>query len=370
MSRPLRVLLIEDSESDAGLIVRHLENAGYGVEASCIETAGALRAALAGPAYDVIIADYRLPKFGAPEALAMLRESGHDIPFVVVSATIGEERAAAMMKAGAQDYVMKSNLARLAPAVGREIRDAQARRELQRLEAQFRQAQKIESVGRLAGAVAHDFNNLLTVIAGYADMGLSRVSPEDELYEAFARIDEAAKRAADLACRLLAFSRPQHAAPRNLLLNELVSDFKKMLAPVLGETIRLELSLDPHAGVIHADPGQFEQILMNLAVNARDAMPDGGRLAIETAPIPETGQIQLKVCDTGVGMSPDVMARIFEPFFTTKAEGKGTGLGLATVFGIVSQIQGTIEVTSEPGRGTTFILRFPDAARNVAHPAE
>jgi two-component system, cell cycle sensor histidine kinase and response regulator CckA len=179
------------------------------------------------------------------------------------------------------------------------------------------------------------------------------------LHEAFAQIDDAAKRAADLAHRLLAFSRPQTPRPRDVVLNDLVRNFEKMLAPVLGKGIQLEVSLDPARESLHADPGQIEQILMNLAVNARDAMPEGGRLRIETASIPATRQIQLEVSDTGIGMSPAVMARIFEPFFTTKAEGKGTGLGLATVYGIVKQTQGTIEVASEPGRGTTFTLLFP-----------
>ena len=164
-------------------------------------------------------------------------------------------------------------------------------------------------------------------------MGLSELTPQDHLHEVFAQIDDAARRAADLARRLLAFSRPQPAAPRDFVLNELVRNFEKMLARVLGETIQLDVSLDPCAGVIHADAGQIEQILMNLAVNARDAMPEGGRLGIETTSIPATRQIQLSVSDTGVGMSPAVMERIFEPFFTTKAEGKGTGLGLATVYG-------------------------------------
>jgi signal transduction histidine kinase len=369
MSRPLRVLFIEDSESDMGLSVRQLENAGYEVSANRVQTAEALRAALANPTYEAIIADYRMPRFDAPAALAIVRESGQDIPFLVVSGTIGEERAVEMMKAGAHDYVMKSNLARLPAAVEREIGDALARRELRRteqerkrLEEQFLRAQKMESIGRLAGAVAHDFNNMLTVISGYAEFGLSELTPEDHLYEAFSEIAAAAKRAADLAARLLAFSRPQATAARNIVLNELVRDFEKMLSRVLGGAVQLEVSLDPRAGALHADPGQLEQILMNLAVNAKDAMPEGGRLTIETSSVPASRQIQLRVRDTGAGMSPEVMARIFEPFFTTKAEGKGTGLGLATVYGIVQQARGSIEVASEPGRGTTFSLRFPEVA--------
>jgi len=369
MNQPLRLLLIEDSESDAGLIVRHLESAGYDVRMNRVQTADALRAALANPEYDVIIADHHLPQFDAPTALAIVREGGHDIPFLVVSGTIGEDRAVAMMKAGAHDYLMKNNLARLAPTVGREIRDALARKDLrraeaerQRIEEQFRQAQKMDSIGRLAGAVAHDFNNLLTVITGYAQFGLSELTPEDHLHEAFVQIDNAARRAADLAHRLLDFSRPQTAASREVDLNDLVRNFEKMLTRVIGDAIKVDVSLDPRAGALHADPGQIEQILMNLAVNARDAMPEGGRLGIETAFIPATRQIQLSVSDTGIGMSPAVMAHIFEPFFTTKAEGKGTGLGLATVYGIVKQTQGTIEVASEPGRGTTFALLFPATA--------
>jgi signal transduction histidine kinase len=215
------------------LIVRHLESGGYHVDATRVETAAGLRAALASPAFDAVIADYHLPQFDGPTALAIVRESGRDVPFPVVSGTIGEERAAAMMRAGANDYVMKTNLMRLTPAVEREIRDALARRELrlaeaekQRIEGQFRQAQKMESIGRLAGTVAHDFNNILTVITGYAEFGLSELTPQDKWYEAFAQINDAAKRAAELVHSLLAFSRPQPAAPRAVVLNELLRNFE------------------------------------------------------------------------------------------------------------------------------------------------
>ena len=369
MSQPLRVLLIEDSESDAALIVRHLSQAGYAVETTRVETADALRAALENPAYDAIIADYQLPQFDAPAALAIARQSGHDIPFLVVSGRVGEERAVALMKAGAQDCVMKNNLSRLGPAVAREMGDAVARRSLRlaeaerrRIEEQLRQSQKMESIGRLAGAVAHDFNNMVTVIAGFARIGISELAPEDPLYDSLVQIDQAAQRAADLASRLLAFSRPQPAQPRNVVLNKQVRSFEKMLTPVLGKTIQVHLNLDHGEPTLHADPGHIEQILMNLAVNARDAMPTGGRLTIETRLLPATRQVLLRVSDTGTGMTPEVAARIFEPFFTTKGEGKGSGLGLATVYGIVKQTQGTIEVASEPGRGTTFTILFPTRA--------
>ncbi len=361
MSQPLRVLLVEDLESDAALIVRHLETAGYQVDATRVETAAGLRAALAEGAYDAVVADYHLPQFDAPTALSMVRENGRDTPFLVVSGTVGEERAVAMMKAGAQDYVMKSNLARLAPAVAREIQEALSRREHRKLEEQFRQAQKMECIGRLTSSVAHDFNNLLMVISGYAQLGLEQVPPPSEVYDAFAEISNAANRASDLASRLLAFSRPHAAARQRIVLNELLLNFEKMLRPVLGGSIRLDLSLDPSAGALFGDASQIEQIVMNLAVNAKDAMPDGGRLRIETAPLADARQVQLRVTDTGMGMSPEVRARIFEPFFTTKPEGLGTGLGLATVYSIVKQAEGSVEVDSEPGKGTTFTFLFPVA---------
>lgn len=229
MTQSLRLLLVEDSESDAALIVRQLEKAGYTVQADRVQDAPALHAALTGTDYDVVISDHQLPQLDAPAAVAIVREHDDDVPILVVSGTIGEERAVATMKAGAQDYLMKDNLVRLAPAVAREIREAADRRALRRteverkrLEEQFRQAQKMESIGRVTGAVAHDFNNLLTVISGYVQMGKNELTPEDSLYEILSEIGEAARRAADLAARLLAFSRPQPSALRDFVLNDSV----------------------------------------------------------------------------------------------------------------------------------------------------
>ncbi len=240
------------------------------------------------------------------------------------------------------------------------------------LEEQFRQAQKLESVGRLAGGVAHDFNNLLTVISGYTHMVQEDIALEDRLREPLEQVARAASRAADLTRQLLTFSRKQISAPKKAAVNELLGGVEKMLRRLIGEDIRLTLSLSPDAGAISVDPGQFEQVIMNLAVNARDAMPQGGRLAIETASvvagdasahsplaIPPGVYASVTVSDTGTGMSSEAMAHVFEPFFTTKEAGKGTGLGLSTVYGIVKQSGGFIWADSTPGMGCVFRMLFP-----------
>jgi PAS domain S-box-containing protein len=244
--------------------------------------------------------------------------------------------------------------------------------ERRKLEAQLLQSQKMESVGRLAGGVAHDFNNLLGVITGYAELLQRRLPKDPKLEKYLDDILKAAHRAADLTRQLLAFSRRQVLQPRILDLNEVVAEMEKMLRRLIGEDVRLVMSLAAKLPSIQADAGQLEQVLMNLVVNARDAMPQGGRLVIETASLQldaKSASIHagmgpgsfavLAVSDTGQGMSAEVRAQIFEPFFTTKAPGKGTGLGLATVHGIVKQSGGHVFVYSEPGRGSTFKVYLP-----------
>jgi len=244
--------------------------------------------------------------------------------------------------------------------------------ERRRLETEFQQAQKLESVGRLAGGVAHDFNNLLSVIGGYSEMTLAGVTEGTPLYKDLMQIKRAADRAAGLTRQLLAFSRRQVLSPEVLNVNTIIGEAEKMLRRLIGEDINLQLNLAEDLGQTMADPGQVEQVLLNLSVNARDAMPQGGTLAVATANVnltdalvsthanvPAGRYIRISVSDTGIGMSPELLDKIFEPFFTTKESGKGTGLGLANVYGIIKQSEGHIITESKPGVGTTFHIFLP-----------
>jgi PAS domain S-box-containing protein len=240
------------------------------------------------------------------------------------------------------------------------------------LERQLRMAQKMEAIGRLSGGIAHDFNNLLGVIIGYSGVLKKSLDKSQPTYEYAMEIEKAGQRAASLTRQLLAFSRQQVLTPSVLSLNSLVSDMEKMLPRLLGEDINVSLSLEPALGNVKADQSQIEQVIMNLAVNARDAMPSGGKLQIQTAnveldlvytrdhPGSKAGSyVMLAIADSGTGMSPETIAHIFEPFFTTKGVGEGTGLGLATVYGVVKQSNGYIWVDSAPGKGSTFQIYLP-----------
>ncbi len=250
---------------------------------------------------------------------------------------------------------------------------------LREAEEQLRQAQKMEAIGRLAGGVAHDFNNLLSVIFGYSGFMQEDLAPNDPLRENIEEIVKATRRASDLTQQLLLFSRRQVQTLRTLNLNELVTNTERMIRRVVGEDIELVFRPGASLGCVRADVSNVEQVLVNLVVNARDAMPTGGRLTIETAnvdlgkdyPLTHFGErqgphVMLSVSDTGMGMDQATQSRIFEPFFTTKGQGKGTGLGLSIVFGIVEQHGGSIWVYSEPGQGTTFKVYLPRTEQAAA----
>lgn len=266
--------------------------------------------------------------------------------------------------------------------VNRDVTERKKSEEVLRLkEEQLRQSQKMEAVGRLSGGIAHDFNNLLGVIIGYSEVLEGNLEGNDALQKKVMEIKKAGTRASSLTRQLLAFSRQQVMQPEILDLNLVVNDLAKMLRRLIGEDIEIEILDEPGLGKVKADLSQLEQVIMNLVVNARDAMPEGGKLTISTSnvelgadvvaklPYVQTGPyVQLCVADTGTGMDAETMLHIFEPFFTTKEKGKGTGLGLATVYGVVKQSEGYIWVDSEPGKGTTFKVYLPLAVRGVAAP--
>jgi|HubBroStandDraft_2_1064218.scaffolds.fasta_scaffold10782_3 two-component system cell cycle sensor histidine kinase/response regulator CckA len=374
MSESIRLLMVEDSKDDAELALRLLRRGGYEIVSQCVETPQGFIGALNRESWDLVVCDYSMPQFSGLEALGILRARSTKTPFIFLSGTMGEETAVAALQRGAQDYVMKNNLRRLVPAVGRVLRDAEEGRARDRLQRQVYQLQRFEAIGRLAGGVAHDFNNLLGVISGFAELGTEE-APDIRTKERFQRIYDQAKHGAALTSQLLAFARRQLLQPRYVDINNLITKTLELLGSSLGKDIKIETCLTSDSVVTLADPTQIEQVLMNLLWNARDAMPRGGQIVIatrtveiedefvKTHPYAKRGQyLSIVVSDTGAGMDSATRDRIFEPFFTTKDVGKGPGLGLATVYGIVKQHDGIVEVQSEPGYGTVFQVFLPATA--------
>jgi two-component system, cell cycle sensor histidine kinase and response regulator CckA len=502
MKKSLNVLIVEDSEDDAQLMLRALRMNGYEVRHERVDTPEAMHDALATGTWDIVLSDSAMPCFSGAAALEMLKNKGLDIPFILVSGTIGEERAVELMKAGAQEFISKGNLARLAPAVERgtqevgerrgrieaenALRESEARyrnllesvtdyiytvevandlpmasshgpgclavtgyspeefeedpllwyrmvheedrqavldqakklltahavplehriihknggirwvrntpvlrndheghmlaydglisdiTERRALEMQLHHVQKMESLGTMVGGIAHDFNNILMVITGYMGLMENLIENGDPLSQNVREVLIAVDRAARLTRSLLAFGRKQDMAARPVNLNAVISGFEKMLLRLLREDIELEISLAREDLVIMGDQAQLEQVMMNLAINARDAMPIGGILTVYTMPF-EMGQdfprhngfgepgkyAILEISDNGEGMDEETRHKIFEPFFTTKEVGKGTGLGLSVCHGIISQHNGYIICNSKPGVGTTFRIYLP-----------
>jgi len=500
-TRPLRALLVEHSRDDAERILFQLSESGFRVDHTLVETKEQFRTALAENDYEVVLADYRLPGWTGIDALCALRQAGKDIPFLLITGTLGEEAAVECLKQGVNDYILKDHLARLPIALMRALTEkalrdentqaqenlrlsearnrdlvensvyaifrvstdgnlldanpalfrilgcaegdelktlnlasdlfrfpeqhaqlmaacrehgqihgaeAEWRRrdggnlsvrlhlrcvsraghpdalevmaedvtEVRAMERQLRQSQKFEAIGQLAGGIAHDFNNALGAILGWAELGFDQNRGTPKVAERFSRIREQAERAAALTRELLAFARRQVLQPRAVDLNDVTSGLVSLLDKIIGKHIELKLE-QAKLDSVKADPMQIEQMLMNLCLNARDAMPDGGRLVIETEmveldesycrfyPCVTPGcYAVISVSDTGMGMDTETRERIFEPFFTTKERSKATGMGLATVYGIVQQHGGFIHVYSEPSHGSLFrvYLRAMDSA--------
>ena len=379
MKSPLHILHLEDDPNDAELIRRNLELAGIACVVTRVADRPGFEAALEQGGIDLVLSDFTLPTFDGTTASEITRARWPDIPFIFVTGTLGEERAVDALKSGVTDYVLKGGLARLAPAIRRACQEVSDRLARGQLEAQLVEAQKMEIIGQLASSVVHDFNNILAVIMGCGEWISFELGPDSPLQKYTDEIRDAAKRAAGLTQQLLIFSRKEAVKPVLLNLNDVVLDMDSMLRRLIGENIELVLSPGDQPEPIHADAGYLGQVLMNLVVNARDAMPRGGKLTITTGNLrldesqtrAHPGSLPgeyalLQVSDTGSGMTEEVKARLFEAFFTTKPKGKGTGLGLATCHAIVARSGGHISVQSELGRGTTFSVYFPRAGQALA----
>jgi len=372
----LNILHLEDDPNDAALIRSALETGSIACTIIRVDNRDDFAAVLERGGIDLILSDFKLPAFDGATAMKIARTGHPDVPFILVSGTLGEERAIDSLKNGAADYVLKNNLVRLVPAVRRAIQEVARRSELRRLELQFIEAQKMEVIGHLASGVAHDFNNILGVIIGYSDLLMPELASGSLSHKCAEEIRQAAERAAALTRQLLLFSRKQAVQPIVLDLNDVVGGMDKMLHRLIDENIELAIVHGKEGGRIKADSGLISQLLMNLVVNARDAMPNGGKLNIETANVTldendarthkgaaPGDYVMLAITDTGSGMTDEVKAHLFEAFFTTKPKGKGTGLGLATCQAIVKQCGGCIDVQSEPGRGTAFKIYLPRVNR-------
>jgi signal transduction histidine kinase len=381
--------MVEDSEDDAQLLRRELQRQGFEPAVTRVDSGQDLRTALIEHDWDVVISDHNMPGFSGDEALKLVKLFDPDLPFIVVSGTRGEEHAVAAMRAGASDFIVKNRLHRLAPVVERELVASGLRAEQRRIGAaleetqrQLRESQQLEAIGRLAGGVAHDFNNLVAAILSYADLILRSLPPGDAHRDDVEEIKRAGRHAADLTRQLVAFSRQQVLHKAVLNLNEVIHDELVLIERLVGPAVSVDLRLHPAPWFTKADRAQVEQVLMNLATNARDAMPHGGTLTITTSNVvvpaeasgPQVhvpGQyVRLEVRDTGVGIPVEHRSKIFDPFFTTKEIGKGTGLGLATVYGIVRQSGGSIDVESEIGRGTAFRIHLPRTTETQQSPVE
>ena len=374
VDRPARILVVDDERQNRALLEVMLAPDGYEVHTAANgEEALAL---VAGDPPDLILLDVMMPRLDGYEVARRVKGSPvtQNIPIIMITAHDDRDARMRGLSAGAEDFLSKPvDRAELSVRVKNLLRlkafgDYYSRYS-ETLESQLRQSQKMEALGQLASGVAHDFNNLLTVIMSYADLVIEDLKPGETAHDDLLQVVAAATSAASLTRQLLAFSRKQVLKPTAIDVNELVGGMEKMLARLIRDNVELVTVLAIAPGGVRADHGQLEQVLMNLVVNARDAMPKGGRLIIQTAEVEVAASgtndvaggpyITIAVSDTGTGMDDATKERLFEPFFTTKEPGKGTGLGLATVYGIVQQSGGFLRVDSTLGEGTTFRVYLP-----------
>jgi len=382
---PQNVLVVEDDEGLNGLVQKALRKAGFGTDG--VFTGSDALNYIENHNDLMLLLDQQLPDMSGTELIGKLTKNDCQIPFVAMTGHGDEKVAVQMMKLGARDYLVKNlDLIDLVPKVFRRVfreletekRLFAAEAERERLEKQFHQAQKLESIGRLAGGVAHDLNNLLIPILGYGELLLLESTDPEQRRENVEQILKAGRRARDLVRQLLAFSRRQTLEFRLIDLNKLLTNFQKLLRRTIREDVVIRMLPAETLPLVKGDRGQIEQVVMNLAVNAQDAMPDGGTLTIETGQVELDEHyaslhdgvtpgpyVTLTISDTGTGMDSETLGQLFEPFFTTKEINEGTGLGLSTVYGIVKQHGGNVWAYSEPGLGAIFKVYLPISTESL-----
>ena len=369
---PVRILHLEDSPRDAELIQDKLEADGLACDIVRVDSRDRFEAALAGDSFDLILCDYNLPDYDGLSALKCAREQHPATPVILISGLLGEEEAVKCLHSGATDYLLKQRLDRLPSAVQRALEKAEEHRQRQQMEKQMRRAQRLESIGTLAGGVAHDLNNALAPIMMATE--LLRLEFPDTAARHLEIIRTGCKRGADLVKQLLTFAKGAEGERLLLQPRHLLREMEKLISSTFPKNIELRTCYAKDLPTILGDATQLHQVLLNLCVNARDAMPEGGTLtlkaesleidALYAGAVPEAkpGQyVVLRVTDTGSGIPPEILDRIFEPFFTTKGPDKGTGLGLSTSIGIVKGHGGFIRVHSPPGQGSAFAVYLPAA---------
>jgi signal transduction histidine kinase len=375
--KTINILYIEDSKEDYELIEQLLLHEGLNHKMTRIETRAEFQFAIENSEFNVILADCTLPTFGGIEALQIAQEKIPDVPFIFVSGTIGEETAIKYLRAGATDYVLKHRLTRLIPAICRAVAEMEEKRKRKQAEESLKHSQRMEAIGKLAAGASHDFSNILSLIDGLAQSLIENQQFEQVLNTAQA-IQEVAHRGIVLVEHLLTFARENHGRFTIINFNEYINRTTNLLRESLPKNILLETHLSGNIPSILGDAQQIERIVRNLIANARDSMPTGGTLTINTHLVdadkiikveqPDSAREHYLCCqikDTGVGMDQDVLQHIFEPFFSTKVVGKGDGLGLSVVYGLMQSHHGFIDVESKEGHGTTISLYFP-TCENIA----
>lgn len=369
MSKPLRVLLIEDSEDDAALLLRELKRSGFAPAVLRVDTPEALEAALRDGAWDVVLCDYSLPRLDAPTALAFVRGQGLDVPFIIVSGTIGEEKAVESLRAGAQDFVLKDRPARLGPAIDRELAEAAARREQARMREQLRhseialaRSEKLRALGQMAAGITHDLKNLLAPMSLHIQLveRALRSGATADAQSSVVEMKQILDRGIRTIERLREFSRQSpERRPESVDLNKVACEATEVARPRMAQGRRalsvIKQTLNSPPPVL-AQADEILSAVVNLIVNAIDALPDGGTILVSTGE--ERGGAWIEVEDDGPGMPPEVEQRVFEPFFSTKGA-EGTGLGLAMVYACAARHGGSVTLKTAVGAGARFRLWFP-----------